>query len=462
MRDHKLYVNRRYFLAGAACVGALSSVGMAATARAGCTTSTSTAAGATLAFPGAVGFGRQSVGGRGGAVIKVTNLNASGPGSLRAAIEASGPRIVVFEVGGVISIPESNGYLIVANPNITIAGETAPSPGIHIAGRGIKIATNNVIVRHITVRLNESAGTSQYIHGDVGFWITTTYPSIPVHDVILDHCTAQYCSYLGGAFGPTSIAYPDRITIMNCLFAETCDGVGMFLGTRATNVTMYRNVMAYGPDRLPFMNPTQGGQSVSVEYINNFSFNGAYGKESTILGSLAQYDANYPSPAPIYASLINNRCPATVDMYPLIWFNSGAGNWGSKVFHSGNYGGAKRVIYKNENTYNPLVATPPVFSGIGTTHGPSIAAADKSFEDDLLRTVGARPNDRDPATTRAINRIIARTGTPLGTASLYGGVPILARSVQPYQVPANPTATGSSGYTVIEEDLHVRAAQFLT
>ncbi len=88
------------------------------------------------AFPGAEGFGAVSVGGRGGRVIKVTNLNASGPGSLQAACSAKGPRIVIFEVSGVIPVTGRGKYkaLYIADSRITIAGQTAPGAGITITG----------------------------------------------------------------------------------------------------------------------------------------------------------------------------------------------------------------------------------------------------------------------------------------------------------------------------------------
>ena len=81
------------------------------------------------AFPGAEGFGADTPGGRGGRVIKVTNLNPAGPGSLNAACQTRGPRIVVFEVSGVI-----RGNIVISEPHITIAGQTAPGAGITIGG----------------------------------------------------------------------------------------------------------------------------------------------------------------------------------------------------------------------------------------------------------------------------------------------------------------------------------------
>src|SRR5689334_6751231 len=102
------------------------------------------------AFPGATGYGSATPGGRGGRVIEVTNLNDSGAGSLRAALTASGPRVVVFRIGGTIKITSN---LVISNPYITIAGQTAPGGGIAIiGGKGFWITTHDVIVRDVPFR----------------------------------------------------------------------------------------------------------------------------------------------------------------------------------------------------------------------------------------------------------------------------------------------------------------------
>ena len=118
----------------------------------------------TLAFPGVEGAGRFTSGGRGGTVVHVTNLNASGPGSFAEAV--SGPdRIVVFDVSGIIDLAEkkgSGGHVRIAHPNLTIAGQTAPGEGICLRGGSLDILAGNVIVRHIRVR------RGFITHGDSG------------------------------------------------------------------------------------------------------------------------------------------------------------------------------------------------------------------------------------------------------------------------------------------------------
>jgi pectate lyase len=112
------------------------------------------------AFPSAEGFGAAAEGGRGGTVIYVTNLNDSGAGSLRACVEASGPRTCIFRVGGTITALSP---IQIRDPFITIAGQTAPGGGIAIRngpGNGeapLQTLTHDVIVRHIRLRPGPAA-----------------------------------------------------------------------------------------------------------------------------------------------------------------------------------------------------------------------------------------------------------------------------------------------------------------
>jgi hypothetical protein len=132
-----------------------------------------------LAFPGAEGYGRFARGGRGGRVIEVTNLNDSGPGSLRAAVEAEGPRTVVFNVSGLISLESK---LIIRNPYLTIAGQTAPGKGICIRKYNMGMGgTHDVIIRYVRVRPGNIAGVTLDGMGMAG-----------TDHSIIDHCSISW------------------------------------------------------------------------------------------------------------------------------------------------------------------------------------------------------------------------------------------------------------------------------
>ena len=104
------------------------------------------------AFPGAEGFGAHTPGGRGGKVLIVDTLADSGTGSLRAACEAEGPRIVVFQVAGTIALKKP---ITITHPYITIAGQSAPGEGVCLRGNTLGIATHDVVLRHLRSRLGD-------------------------------------------------------------------------------------------------------------------------------------------------------------------------------------------------------------------------------------------------------------------------------------------------------------------
>ncbi|MDC0935809.1 hypothetical protein OAS39_05950 [Pirellulales bacterium] len=132
-----------------------------------------------LAFPGAEGYGRFAIGGRGGHIIKVTNLEDSGPGSLRAAVEAEGPRTVIFDISGRIILQNR---LVIRNPYLTIAGQTAPSKGICISNYNLgMLGAHDCIVRFMRVRPGNTAGKTLD-----GMGMASTDHSI------VDHCSISW------------------------------------------------------------------------------------------------------------------------------------------------------------------------------------------------------------------------------------------------------------------------------
>lgn len=131
------------------------------------------------AFPGAEGGGMYSFGGRGGKVYVVTNLNDSGPGSFREACESAGPRIVVFNVAGIIHLQKP---IFIEAPYITIDGHTAPGDGICIADNGIDDNAHDVVIRYLRFRRGNPDIFNR--HG--------THYGSPIGNIILDHISASW------------------------------------------------------------------------------------------------------------------------------------------------------------------------------------------------------------------------------------------------------------------------------
>ena len=231
------------------------------------------------AFPGAAGWAARTPGGRGGAILRVTNLNANGPGSFRDAIETRGRRIIVFEVAGVIDLGLTT--LDITEPFLTIAGQTAPSPGITLIRVGIDIRTHDVVVRHIRVRTGVSGRAPR------SGWEADAIWTVGAWNVIVDHCTLTWAldenlSASGPRFTGNSVAEWRRgashdITFSYNLLAEGLahgshpkgeHSKGSLIHDNATGILIYRNIYAHNEERSPLL---KGG--VHAALVNNFIFN---------------------------------------------------------------------------------------------------------------------------------------------------------------------------------------------
>ena len=199
-----------------------------------------------LAFPGAEGFGAYAKGGRGGRVIYVTNLNDSGPGSLRHAIQQEGPRTVVFAVSGTIELSKK---LDIKNPYLTIAGQTAPGDGICLRGETVRVATHDVIMRYLRVRLGDSLHGKGSLQGKDGISITKG------HDIIIDHCSASWSL---DEILSASTRNPDltNVTVQWCFITEALNpdnhGFGSLIrGTGGAKYSYLYNLYAHNRSRNP-------------------------------------------------------------------------------------------------------------------------------------------------------------------------------------------------------------------
>lgn len=259
---------------------------------------TQTPTGSVLAFPGAEGFGANSLGGRGGRIIEVTNLEDSGTGSLRDCINATGPRTCVFRVGGVIAL---NSTLTVWNPYLTIAGQTAPGGGITLKAAKVDstthlhIRTHNVIVRYLTSRPGTRAESARALSIS-----NSSSPPNNVHDVMIDHVSLSWA----GDEILILWARTDKVTIQWSILAESLpNDIAGSVGLKGPNVgdtngggnySLHHNLLAHHHQRFPKIN-TAGGPA---DLVNNVMYN--MGSLGAIVQSPARvnFTGNYAKAGP--------------------------------------------------------------------------------------------------------------------------------------------------------------------
>ncbi len=251
------------------------------------------------AFPGAEGYGSVARGGRGGKVIAVTNLNASGPGSFQAACEAEGPRIVVFKVAGTI-----DGNIRIRNDHITVAGQTAPGHGICLKGT-VFLDASDVIIRYIRVRNDPSANPdSDTIFGRYR------------KNIILDHVSASWST--DEVF---SLYHNENVTVQWCMITEACpkkdSDSHRFGGIWGNNYcTMHHNLIAHNNSRNPRWASGCGFNDYRNNVLYNWGYQSCYGAEAHQRGdrrnppiefSTINMVANYDKPGPATASGASDR-----------------------------------------------------------------------------------------------------------------------------------------------------------
>ncbi len=236
------------------------------------------------AFPGAEGFGAYVTGGRGGRVIKVTNLNASGPGSLQEALNVPRPRIIIFDVSGVIKAGKIN----IPHGDVTIAGQTAPGGGITIEGRlygEYHPAVRNIIIRHIRVRpakFNWSSDGSRFDsvqlsknsnilldHVSMSFGVDETLDLYSAQNVTVQWCTIEQAALKGhdeGAHNYGMINGPagGRISVLNNIFANFSKRAPALSAGPAETIN---NVMYNIKDNWMHHNPASGKFIISNNYL---------------------------------------------------------------------------------------------------------------------------------------------------------------------------------------------------
>lgn len=330
-------------------------------------------------------------------VVKVTNLEESGEGSLRWAVERPGPRLIVFEVGGVIDL-EGN-RLAIEHRNCWVAGHTAPPPGITVTRGEFRIDADECIVQHIRSRPGDA-------DKDTGWQPDAITTSDGTQENIIDHCTASW-----SVDEVLSVGYQtQRTTVVNCLIAEPLDdathpkgphGYGSLTGNGASEVLYAGNIWAHATAR----NPRLKAETESV-VANNVMYHFDRGTNLDASTVAAIHDNAYlrggddphiegPDEEPARASVSGNVSDGDVPMT----------------------GGISKISMR-----------PFWPSTLETVPGEDVFGQ-------VLPSAGARPADRDRHEQRVVDSVQNRTGSYIDSQSDVGGYPTADQTERPLAVP---------------------------
>jgi len=380
-------------------------------------------------IPDNLAFGKPTQGGLNGQVIRVTTLDAMGHGSLREAIESKGPRIIVFEVGGIIDLKKSN--LVISEPFLTIAGQTAPSPGITIIRGGIGIRTHDIIIKHISVRPGDAEQPRKSGWEPDG--LATSGGD--AYNIIIDHCSFTWAVDENLSASGTRTEGQDstshKITFSNNIIAEGLDNSshskgphskGTLIHDFCRDIAIVGNLYAHNAQRNPYFkayttgaivnnliyNP--GGRAIQLGYVDSEWKNAKFKPENCKL-SIAGNVLHKGVDSREDLSMISNRGDAYLSD------NVAYDQAGKSIDHTGG----------KINILSSMPVWPGEFQAI-----PS-----KEVEKYVLSHAGSRPNERDDIDRRIIQDFLNRKGRIIDSQEDVGGYPDFRPTYRKLEIPEN-------------------------
>jgi hypothetical protein len=411
-------------------------------------------------IPNGVGYGMETPAGRGGKIFRVTNLNASGAGSLKECIQASGPRVCIFEVSGTIKLTSD---LHIWNPYITIAGQTAPSPGITIRGAALQINTSDVLVQHLRFRVGDDPEGPPFGNRDA--LIIDAGPNNPkIKNIVVDHCSFAW------ALDETVTLWENwtDVTLTNNIIAEglhersdgKASGYGLMLAqTGGGKATIAGNLLAHNYARNPVI------RSYDSIFVNNVIYNAGWQAmaltsmndvptKNSVVGNVFIKGPDSSNHAPIWLRRDQYPLPSTAKVYLSDNHTIGYGVTSTDPWAAAN---------ASEVPSSIKASSPPIWLQ-GLTAMPT---SNNAVLNSVLTNAGARPADRDSVDARIVRSVRDRTGRILNCVKAdgtkrceknAGGWPTLAQNRRALVLPADHNSVTSSGYTKLELWLHEMAA----
>lgn len=400
-----------------------------------------------IAFPGAEGFGKYATGGRGGKVTAVTNLNDSGDGSLRSALEQfPGEALtIIFKVSGIIELQSK---IQIKRSNLTIAGQTAPGDGICLKGHSFilngashKGNEGNIIIRFIRSRPGGTLKSGLY-----GFDMENC------HDVIVDHCSFSWANEECAAMYDTK-----NTSVQWCIVSEGLYNAGHMKGKRSFGgvwggqyASYHHNLIAHLNNRAIRFNGARAHDTIAlIDYRNNVIYNwgnanACYGGEVNIDGALSQVNIvnNYYKPGPAASAELKFIHASYQKEY-----SKGTGEW----FVSGNIMEGDRFLTKKNKRGIDLAEAGFPRNAISEKEFfvsvPLPKQTANSAYEQVLQFAGAYLPKRDAVDERVINETKNGTATGKGVYGKPGIIdfPIVVGGWPIYDNAISPTDTDEDG-----------------
>jgi hypothetical protein len=390
-------------------------------------------------IPNLSGFGVDTPAGRGGLVYKVTNINNAGPGSLRACIEAAGPRVCVFETSGNIDL--GGRELVITNPFITVAGQTAPPPGIAVINGQFSMTTHDILIQHIRTR--GGAVSTRRLPLTIDNYRGTAY------NIVIDHVSTAWSTdeLVHTWWGAHDVTYSHVLATgeLNCVATYfDCFGKVMLTDGRDSNIFMANSALLTGYARMPM------AEANPMVFVNNLVYNWGgtatqFMRQNATSGGEFVWVGNDYRKGPLNATAWSQK-PILIrdDWVP-----------GVHIYLEGNVAPDFKVsqqwdLIDNQSSYTQAqlqVSTP----GAWPRHLVARRAADNAVFDYVLDNAGAFPRNRDSVDARLISDVRNRTGGYINS-TIFPPLPV---NPLPLTLPTHPNDDpDGDGYTNLETWLH--------